>query len=119
MLAALLLISAAIGSQEEPTAALPGAAHCAALFAFTYDNLKGKSGDPAMTRGFAEDAAALRAIVIAQAKGENAEAAADRAIAAERLLVEAGAQQRQAKGDETPVDLKPCYRVKALGPRGE
>lgn len=72
-----------------------------------------------MTKGFADDAAALRTLVIAQTKSENAEAAADRAIAAERALVETAEQQRQAKGDETPADLKPCYRVKALGPRGE
>jgi len=91
---------------------LPSARQCAALFAMTYDTLRQKSGDPAMTAGFGEDAAALRRIVIDQEAGGDA-AKADGAIAAERSrLVEAGT------AIET-IDLKPCYRVKALGRGGE
>lgn len=60
-----------------------------------------------MTKAFEEDTAALRNIVIAERKG--AEAAADAAIAAER---------RAIKEPAASFDLKPCYRVKALGAIG-
>ena len=89
---------------------LPSARHCAAVFGRTYDTLKAKSGDPAMTQGFAEDMEALRRIVIAQEAGGDT-GKADAAIAAERTRLEAAP-------DET-LDLKPCYRVKALGRGGE
>jgi 2-keto-4-pentenoate hydratase len=103
--AALLLLA----GQDAPAAsALPSAARCTALFAITLEQLKQKSGDPAMTAGFVEDTAALRAIVIAEQRAApDPQAAADAEIAAERRAV------REAPED---FDLKPCYRVKALGP---
>lgn len=117
----LLLLDAAMNAQEAVPvpAPLPSAVRCAALFAVTVDDLRQKSGDAEMTAGFVEDAAALRRIAIAEAgDGPNAEAVADTAIAAEKKTVLAEAEARRARRDDTPVDLKPCYRVKALGPRG-
>lgn len=122
LLPALMLISAAMNAQEAgaPPPPLPSAVHCAALFALTLEELSQKSGDPEMTKGFAEDAAALRKIVIAGVPtGPNAEATADAAIAVEKKVLAVEAATRKAKGDDSAVDLKPCYRVKALGPRGE
>jgi hypothetical protein len=97
----IFLVSAA---QIAPTSELPSAARCTALFAITLDQLRQKSGDPAMTKAFEDDTAALRNIVIAERKGVHA--AADAAIAAER---------RAIKEPPASFDLKPCYRVKALG----
>ena len=91
-------------------APLPSARSCAALFGRTFDMLRARSGDPAMTQGFADDAAALRRIVIAQETGGDA-AKADAAIATERTRLESA--------PEETLDLKPCYRVKALGRGGE
>lgn len=102
-----LLLQAAPPSLPPP---LPSARQCAALFGLTYDTLKAKSGDPAMTQGFAEDAAALRRIVIEQEAGGDA-SKADAAIAAERTRLEAAPDEA--------LDLKLCYRVKALGRGGE
>lgn len=119
---ALLFIDAAMNVQEDVPVPppLPSAVHCAALFAVTVDGLSHKSGDPEMTAAFVDDAAALRRIVIAGVREWlNAEAVADAAITAEKKVVIAEAEARRVKGDDTPVDLKPCYRVKALGPRGE
>ena len=95
-----------------PLPPLPSARQCAALFGLTYDTLKAKSGDPAMTQGFADDAAALRRIVIAQEAGGDA-AKADAVIAAERTRLSA-----EVRGSDEAPDLKPCYRVKALGRGG-
>jgi len=92
-------------AQNSSTAELPSATRCAAVFAITTDELKRKSGDPAMIAGFADDAAALRRIVVSQRRGD--EAAADTAIS----------DERKAMGESAAsVDLKLCYRVKALGP---
>jgi hypothetical protein len=100
-----------LAAQDAPAAsALPSAAHCAALFGITLDQLRQKSGDPAMTAAFTQDTVALRAIVVAElgdAGATEPEATADAAINAERRAIRAPA------GD---FDLKPCYRVKALGP---
>jgi len=105
--AALLL---AFGQETPAASALPSAARCTALFQLTLDQLKQKSGDPAMTAAFVEDTAALRAIVVAEQRtAPDPQAAADAAIASERRAV------REAPES---FDLKPCYRVKALGPIG-
>ncbi|MCJ8159458.1 hypothetical protein [Sphingomonas sp. LaA6.9] len=121
--AMLLLLDVPTNTQEamaDAPAPLPSAVHCAALFSLTHDTLSRKSGDPAMTAGFAEDAAALRRIVIAaEAPASDAEARADAAIAAAKKALIAEQAARAARGDETPQDLNPCYRVKALGPRVE
>lgn len=123
LLAALLLIGAPMDAQEEvpaPPAPLPSAVYCAALFSLTHEALSQKSGDPAMTAGFAEDAATLRRIVIAgEGTAPDAEARADAAIAVEKKALRAEQEAHKAKGDEATEDLSPCYRVKALGPRGE
>lgn len=103
--AALLL---ALGQDAPASSALPSAARCTALFEITLEQLKQKSGDRAMTAGFAADAAALRAIVVAEQRAvADPSAAADAEISAERRAV------RELPED---FDLKPCYRVKALGP---
>jgi len=109
-LSAVLLLLA-FGQEAPPaTSALPSAARCAALFAITLDQLKQKSGDPAMTAAFAQDTAALRAIVVAEQR-----AAADPAAAADALIA---AERRAVREPPENFDLKPCYRVKALGPIG-
>ncbi|MBB5686238.1 hypothetical protein [Sphingobium boeckii] len=100
-------------SGSPPPAPLPSAAYCAAAFALTYDILKQKSGDPVMTQGFADDVAALRLIAIEK---EGSEPAADAAIAVERTRLNADMAKR---APEDVIDLKPCYRVKALGRGGE
>ncbi|RJF90380.1 hypothetical protein D3876_09000 [Sphingomonas cavernae] len=119
----MVLLNVSGNAQEgvvETPAPLPSAVRCAALFSLTHETLSGKSGDPAMTAGFAEDAAALRRIVIAgEAPAPDAEARADAAIAIEKKALVAEQAKRTARGDETTEDLNPCYRVKALGPRGE
>lgn len=103
---AVLLL--AFGQDAPAASALPSAARCTALFEITLEQLKQKSGDRAMTAGFVADTAALRAIVIAEQRAAaDPAAAADAEIAAERRAV------RELPED---FDLKPCYRVKALGP---
>lgn len=109
MLTMILLVQSAAPAP----APLPSAAYCAAAFGLTLDTLKQKSGDPAMTQGFADDFASLRQIVIAK---EGSEGAADAAIALERTRL-AGEVARH--GPDETIDLKPCYRVKALGRGGE
>ena len=91
-------------------APLPSARYCAALFGRTSDMLSARSGDPAMTQGFVDDTATLRRIVIAQETSGDA-GRADAAIAAERTRLEAAPDEA--------LDLKLCYRVKALGRGGE
>lgn len=106
--AALLML--AFGQDAPVTSALPSAARCTALFSITLDQLKRKSGDRAMTAAFTQDTAALRAIVVAEQH-----AAADPAAAAEALIA---AERRAVREPPESFDLKPCYRVKALGPIG-
>ena len=109
----LLTIALLMQAGNPAPAPLPSAAYCAAAFGLTYDMLKQKSGDPAMTQGFADDFAALRQIVIDK---EGSDGAADSAISVERTKLMAETAKHAA--DET-IDLKPCYRVKALGRGGE
>lgn len=117
LMVALALGYAAAGQEDRAPEPLPSAVFCAALFAITLENLQKKTGDAQMTKGFREDAAALRRIVIAGFDGPNAEAAADAAIAREKRAL---SQQMAAMSpSDPPIDPKPCYRVKALGPRGE
>ena len=87
------------------------------MFAITLEALERKSGDPAMTKAFREDTAALRRIVIAEMRQADAEVVADSAISREIAALHGEMHARNV--DETSLDLKSCYRVKALGPRGE
>lgn len=116
MLALALGISA-FGPGEGAPLPLPSPVYCAALFSITLEELENKSGDADMTRGFREDAAALRQIVVAQMGGARGQVAADAAIGKEKTRLKAEMQAR--KPDDPVIDLKSCYRVKALGPRGE
>lgn len=122
LFAGLLLADTSMNAQEsvpEVVHPLPSAVHCAALFSLTHEALVQKSGDRAMTEGFAADAAALRRIVVA-AEGPvaDAEARADAAITVEKKVLAGQLAARRAKGDDSGDDLSACYRVKALGPRG-
>lgn len=114
---ALLWGTAALSQGTAAPAPLPSAVRCTAMFAITLEALERKSGDPAMTKAFREDTAALRRIVITETRQADAEVVADSAISREIAVLHGEMHARNV--DETSLDLKSCYRVKALGPRGE
>ena len=107
----ILFLLLLLGAQGDPVPKdLPSAARCTALFGSMLDQLRQKSGDPTMTKAFEEDIVALRNIVVAERRNApDPQAAAEAVIAAER---------RTIQGPAEGMDLKPCYRVKALGPLG-